>query len=165
MELRAARPDELRLLQEIENESGEVFRDIGMAEIADDDPLPLDVLAHLCGLGQVWVAADGAAIAWVAVEVVDGCAHVEQVSVHPDHARRGIGARLLDHVEEWARDRGLPALTLTTFRTVPWNGPYYERLGFRALDVLTPGLADVVAQETARGLDPSARVCMRREVT
>ena len=23
-----------------------------------------------------------------------------------------------------------PTLTLTTFRDVPWNAPYYERMGF-----------------------------------
>jgi hypothetical protein len=27
------------------------------------------------------------------------------------------------------------ALTLTTFAGIPWNGPYYARLGFRTLDV------------------------------
>ena len=25
---------------------------------------------------------------------------------------------------------GLPCLTLTTFRDVPWNAPWYSRLGF-----------------------------------
>lgn len=164
VDIRPARPEELVGLQEIEVASGEPFRAIGMADIADDDPLPLDVLTHLCALGQVWVAADHGPVAWVAVEVVDGCAHVEQISVHPDFARRGIGALLLDHVDSWARDRGLEALTLTTFRTVPWNGPYYERLGFREPAVLTPGLANVVAQEAARGLDPSGRLCLRRDL-
>jgi GNAT superfamily N-acetyltransferase len=30
--------------------------------------------------------------------VVDGCAHIEQVSVAPSHARRGIGAALIEHL-------------------------------------------------------------------
>ncbi len=112
----------------------------------------------------MWVAADPDPVAWVAVDEVDGCAHVEQVSVHPDRARRGIGRRLLDHVDGWAREWGLPAVTLTTFRDVPWNAPYYQRLGFAPVEVLTPGLAEVVAREAAHGLDPSTRVCLRREV-
>lgn len=163
MEIRTARPDELVGLQRIEDASGELFRAIGMPEIADDDPLPLDVLAHLQALGQVWVAADPDPVAWIAVEEVDGCAHVEQVSVHPDRARRGIGRRLIDHVDAWSSARGLAGLTLTTFRDVPWNGPYYERLGFRPVAEPTPGLAAVVAQETARGLDPATRTCLRRD--
>ena len=163
MEIRLARPDELVALQQVENASGELFRTVGMPEIADDDPLPLDVLTHVQALGQVWVAADPLPVAWIAVEEVDGCAHVEQVSVHPDQARRGIGRELIDHVGGWAAARGLGGLTLTTFRDVPWNGPYYERLGFRPVTDLTPGLAAVVEQETARGLDPTTRTCLRRE--
>ena len=43
----------------------------------------------------------------------------------------------------------MPAVTLTTFRDVPWNAPYYERLGFRTLaaDEITPGLAAIRAHE------------------
>ncbi|WP_082403799.1 GNAT family N-acetyltransferase [Saccharothrix sp. NRRL B-16348] len=158
MDFRTARPDELPLLPPIERASGEPFREFGMPEIADDDPMPLSTLAHL----HVWVAADPHPIAWAAVEEVDGAAHVEQLCVHPDHSRRGIGAALLDHVERWAATRGLAALTLTTFRDIPWNGPYYRRLGFHDVADLTPGLAAVVAAETARGLDPATRVCLRR---
>lgn len=158
MDIRTARPDELPLLPGIERASGEPFRDVGMPEIADDDPMPLETLRRL----HVWVAADPHPVAWVAVEVVDGAAHVEQISVHPDHARRGIGAALLDHVGQWAAGQRLDALTLTTFRDVPWNGPYYRRLGFEEVTDLPPGLRAVVEAETARGLDPATRLCLRR---
>jgi hypothetical protein len=30
---------------------------------------------------------------------------------------------LIQAVVDWAIDEGLPALTLLTFREVPWNGP------------------------------------------
>ncbi|XVS62368.1 GNAT family N-acetyltransferase [Actinosynnema sp. CA-299493] len=160
MDLRPARPDELPLLPPIERASGEPFRDFGMPEIADDDPTPVSALVRL----HVWVAADPRPVAWVAVEVSaeDRAAHVEQVCVHPDHARRGIGAALLDHVGRWAATRGLEALTLTTFRDIPWNAPYYRRLGFHEVVDLSPGLSAVVAAEAARGLDPATRVCLRR---
>ncbi|MCC8249481.1 GNAT family N-acetyltransferase [Saccharothrix luteola] len=162
MDIRTARPDELPLLPPIERASGEPFRDFGMPEIADDDPMPLSALAGL----HVWVAVDPHPMAWIAVEVLteDRAAHVEQVCVHPDHARRGIGAALLDHVGRWAAARGLDALTLTTFRDIPWNGPYYRRLGFHEVADLSPGLTVVVAAEAARGLDPATRVCLRRSL-
>jgi hypothetical protein len=57
----------------------------------------------------------------------------------------------------------LPALTLSTFRNVAFNGPYYARLGFRELAELTPGLVEIQREETAMGLDPAERVFMRRE--
>jgi ribosomal protein S18 acetylase RimI-like enzyme len=93
-------------------------------------------------------------------------AHVEQVSVDPRYARRGLGRRLLDHVAAVARKRGLDAVTLTTFRDVPWNAPYYVRCGFRVLgdDELGPGLRRVRDEEAVHGLDPARRVCMRREL-
>jgi GNAT superfamily N-acetyltransferase len=98
------------------------------------------------------------------VDSVDGAAHIEQVSVQPDDARRGIGRALIERAGEWARDRGLSALTLTTYVEVPWNGPYYERLGFRYLTAAeeTPGLRAIRAHERAAGLDAWPRACMRR---
>ena len=60
-------------------------------------------------------------------------AHIEQVGVDPAFARRGLGRRLIEHVAAEARRWGLGALTLTTFRDVPWNGPWYARHGFTQL--------------------------------
>jgi GNAT superfamily N-acetyltransferase len=61
--------------------------------------------------------------------VGDG-AHLEQVSVHPDHGHRGIGRALLRSGIEWARANGYEELTLCTYRDVAWNGPFYASEGF-----------------------------------
>lgn len=163
---RIARADELTELQRIEVASGAPFREIGMVDIADMPPLSLDALAASQQGGRAWVTVDpdDRPLAFVVVDLVDGCGHVQQISVDPGYARRGVGRRLLDHVAGWAGERGLPALTLTTFRSVPWNGPYYARCGFRELspEEITPGLADVLAAEAALGLDPTERIAMRR---
>jgi hypothetical protein len=47
---------------------------------------------------------------------------------------------------------------------VPWNAPYYARLGFRVVEpaALTPALVELLAVEAAHGLDPAQRVVMRR---
>jgi GNAT superfamily N-acetyltransferase len=168
--IRPAHRDDFARLQAIEVAAGAAFRDVGMPEIADDDPPSLDTLAAYCAAGRAWVVADAdadgePALGYVLVDVVDGCAHVEQVSVHPDAARRRLGAQLLDHVGAWAASSGLAAVTLTTFRAVAWNAPYYERCGFRVLadDELGPELLAVRDLESAHGLDPSQRVCMRRD--
>ncbi|GII80818.1 GCN5 family N-acetyltransferase [Sphaerisporangium rufum] len=166
MHIRAVRLDELPLLQDIERAAGECFRDIGMPEIADDEPFPLDELARYHHDGLAWVATGdaGAPVAYLIADRVDGNLHVEQVSVHPGSSRRGIGRSLLDHLAAHATATGVPALTLTTFTEVPWNGPYYERCGFRLMadGEITPGLRKIREREAAHGLDRWPRACMRR---
>ncbi|MGW0121567.1 GNAT family N-acetyltransferase [Streptomyces sp. NPDC003327] len=170
MRIRAAAPAELPLLQDIERAAGEPFRSLGMAAIADDDPLPLDVLEGYRRAGRAWVAADAAdrPVAYLLADTVDGAAHIEQVSVHPRCARQGIGRALIEHLAAAAGEQGLAALTLTTFTEVPWNAPYYARLGFRPLTegdpALTEGLREISRAEAAHGLALWPRVCMRREV-
>ena len=169
MIIRDARAAEVARLREIDWDAGQVFRDIGMPEAAEFEPRTLAELADSQRAGLLWVAAvegDEPASFLMGV-VLDGCLHVEQLSTAPAAARRGLGRALLDHAADRARAGGLPALTLTTFADVPWNGPYYERCGFRVLrdDEITPGLRELRAHEIALGLDRWPRVCMRRDVT
>jgi len=153
--IRPARDDELELLLDIEREAGRSFLDVGMPEIARDDPGTVEDVRG----ATVAVDERDRPVAYLTSHVVDGAAHIEQVSVHPSHARRGLGAALIDHLAEIT---GRP-LTLTTFRDVPWNAPYYEQLGFR---VFAPGpeLAALVRDEAARIPGDAPRVAMRREI-
>jgi ribosomal protein S18 acetylase RimI-like enzyme len=168
MTIRAARADELLALQDIERAAGQPFAEIGMTEIAQDEPYPLTELAACAQAGLLWVTADEAdqSIAYLMASVVDGCLHVDQVSVHPGSARRGLGRELLEHAAGRAVADGLTALTLTTFADIPWNAPYYRRCGFRVLEEaeLTPGLRAIRRHEAELGLDRWPRVCMRRDL-
>lgn len=159
--VRPAREDDLARLADVEVAAGRAFADIGMTAIAEDAPFTVDELRPYQRDGRAWVAGDPP-YAYLIADWVDGDLHIEQVSVHPDRAGQGIGRRLIEHVAAWA---GTP-VTLTTFADVPWNAPYYERLGFRRLrdDELTPGLRAIRAGEAARGLDRWPRVAMRREL-
>ncbi|MET9498627.1 GNAT family N-acetyltransferase [Streptomyces sp. NPDC006552] len=168
MMLRSATAAELPRLQDIEVAAGTAFRALGMDAVADDEPPALAELEGFRRAGYAWVAAaeDGTVLGYLIGLPVDGAFHIEQVTVDPAAARRGIGRALLAHAAEQARAAGLAGLTLTTFADVPWNAPYYERLGFRRIDAraLTPGLRAVRAAEAAHGLDRWPRVCMRREL-
>ncbi|MEU3449303.1 GNAT family N-acetyltransferase [Streptomyces thermolilacinus] len=167
MRIRAARPEDLPLLQDVERAAGEPFRALGMDAVADDDPPPLQALEAYRAAGRARVAdLDGRPVAYLIWDDVDGAAHVEQVSVHPDAARRGVGRALIEDLAADAAARGVPALTLTTFADVPWNAPYYARLGFRALPEaeLTDGLRAIRRAEAAHGLDRWPRLCMRRDL-
>ncbi|MEV5598533.1 GNAT family N-acetyltransferase [Streptomyces sp. NPDC052496] len=165
--IRAAVPRDLPVLQDIERAAGEAFRAVGMDRIADDEPPSLAELTRYQEAGRALVACSGAApdaapLAYLLWEPVDGCAHIEQVSVHPDGARRGLGRALIERARQ---DSGLPSVTLTTFAGVPWNAPYYARLGFRVLAdaEITQGLRGIRRREAELGLDRWERVCMRRD--
>ena len=162
--IRPPRVEELEQLRGIERAAGAAFVDVGLPAIAAHEPSGVDVLDRYRAAGRAWVVADAGdePLAYVLVDVVDGQAHVEQVSVHPDHARHGVGRRLLDHVAAWARAAGHDRITLTTFVDVPWNAPYYERCGYRVLTAgeIGPELRALMAEEAAHGLDPEQRVAM-----
>ena len=136
--------------------------------VADDDPGSAQELMPYVDDARAFVAVDAAAVpvGYLLLDVVDGAAHIEQVSIDPEHARRGIGRALLERAAEWAAENTLKALTLTTYVEVPWNGPYYERLGFRYLrpDEETAGLRAIRDGERASGLDAWPRACMRRDL-
>ena len=154
-------------MQAIEIDAGRLFAEIGMQDVADDGAHEAEVLAGYVGRCLAWVAErDGAVCAYALADVVDGAGHLEQVTVRPDHGRQGIGRLLIDVVADWARAQGYTALTLMTFRDVPWNGPYYHRLGFEDVpeDELGPGLLQLRANEVAHGLDISIRSAMRRRL-
>jgi GNAT superfamily N-acetyltransferase len=166
--VRAARAAEFPALQAIKSAAGQMFCDIGMPEVADYDPWPVPVLAASQQAGRLWVLAGQAdePVAYLMAGLVDGCMHIEQVTVHPGSARRGLGRALLEHAASRAAADGLPALTLTTYAHVPWNAPYYARCGFHILDdaELTPELRAIRPREAVAGLDRWPRVCMRRDV-
>ena len=99
------------------------------------------------------------------IELDDGSAHLEQLSVHPRAQRRGLGRTLLRAVFGIVRDRGLERVTLTTYADVPWNAPFYARLGFTVVREPSGALGHVVADERRRGLDRELpRVAMERIV-
>jgi GNAT superfamily N-acetyltransferase len=163
--IRPARVDELASLIEIERAAGEAFRSLGMGLVADDDPGSVEELRPYAEAGRAFVAVDliDRPLGYLLLDVVDGDAHIAQVSVHPDHAGLRIGQALIERAASWARDDGLGFLTLTTYVDVPWNGPYYERIGFRYLtaEEESVGLRAIRERERAAGLDAWPRACMR----
>lgn len=157
--------DDLAHLPAIERAAAQMFCVTPYADLADDE----DVLSAEIDLGRdfVWVAALGEQLVGFAiVHVHDTAVFLHEIDVHPDHARHGLGRRLIETIADWARERGAPAITLTTFADVPWNGPYYARLGFRelSLDELSPALQAVRQQEAAAGLPMATRICMQRDL-
>jgi GNAT superfamily N-acetyltransferase len=124
------------------------------------------VLERHRAAGAAWIAVDDRdlPIAYILTAEIDAGVHIEQVSVDPTHAGRGIGAALIEHVCGLARADGRTAATLTTFRDIPWNAPYYARLGFDELpeDEWGPELRALVAHERDAIPGDAPRVAMIR---
>lgn len=166
-EMRVAKSFEVEQIREIERVSATRLLGTDLAALADDEPTDTAILEDRLNANNLWVAILGdTPVAFVMFREVEACAYVEQIDVLPSHAGRRLGALLLDRVAEIARDRGLAGLTLSTFKDVPFNAPYYRRLGFVDLPdaSLSPGLREIRREHLARGLDESRRTFMRREV-
>ena len=162
--IRPGTGSDLLAMQDIERSAGELFRDLGMVEVADDEPAAVTELARYVDDGRAWVLdLGGDPAGYLLLDTVDGAAHIEQVSVRAGHAGRGYGRRLIETAIGWASEHGYQSVTLTTFTEVPWNGPYYRRLGFRPIPSaeITPGLRALREHEAQHGLDRWPRECLR----
>ena len=114
--------------------------------------------------GLVWVAEDrGELIGFATCEAFEHELHLWELAVRHECQGRGAGRALIAAVVEEARVRGLPAVTLTTFRDIPWNAPFYARCGFVELsdDQLGSFLTLVREKELQIGLDVANRCAMR----
>ncbi|MGZ4743112.1 MAG: GNAT family N-acetyltransferase [Oryzihumus sp.] len=150
-------------LVRLEVDAGQLFHTVGLHEVAKHEAT-VEELQEPLAQQRIWVARrDGEVAGYVMAEVLDGNAHVAQVSVPPRHGRQGIGRALVRHVEAWGQAAGCPATTLTTFRDVSWNGPYYARLGYTELPAaaIGPELAATMAREASMpGIDADQRCAM-----
>lgn len=165
--IRKAAPEDAEALPAIEQDAGERFAEIpGLEVFAGGDNLPPEVHLRRIAEGSVWVATDAGG---VIVGFLTAEAHGDELHIHElDVARRaqglGLGRALVAAAEEAARAHGFTALTLTTFRDVPWNAPFYARLGFTEVsgDDLGAHLLACVEEERRKGFPMDRRCAMRR---
>lgn len=151
-----------------------------------DDPYPREQLADASATGLLFVAVrhpvdtDQRIVGFAFCRIEGPRLHLGGLAVEPDFGRQGIGAALVRRVFAACRARALDAVTLTTFADLPWNGPFYARMGFRVMDepalpeylamALTreraAGMLERVAMQWASGPAPAARlVAMRADIT
>ncbi len=162
--IRHGKPADIPCLQHIETMAASRFLAVGMAYIAEDEPTEADRLRRRIADGMLFVAEENGPVGYIGFRPVDDAAYIEEIDVLPEHAGQGIGAALIDRVGEAARERGLSRLLLSTFKYVPWNAPYYRRLGFREITGgrLTAAMMAIRREHISWGLDETARVFMER---
>jgi GNAT superfamily N-acetyltransferase len=165
---RFAAPHDAGAIRAIEFEAGQRFVSVGMTGIADAPPMSLELAERKIAAGEIIVAveADMIRVGFVMFEPQPTRIYVQELDVLTSHAGRRIGAALIEQVAQLARTRGLSQLVLSTYREVPWNAPYYRRLGFREIEPAELDAALIARRDAhiTRGLDESKRVFMRRDL-
>jgi GNAT superfamily N-acetyltransferase len=167
--VRLARTEDAALLPDVELSAGRLFRAApGLEWISRHGEPTAETYRPFIAAGTTWVAeaADGRLVGYVACEVVGEAMHVWQLSVAAEAQGEGLGRQLMGVAQDQALALGLSAVTLTTFRDVPWNAPFYARLGYRALDAdaLDARLAGVLRAEIENDLPAEQRCAMRLEL-
>lgn len=162
--LRLARQDDAEKMPAIERAAATIFKDVeGLENLDPEDICDIDDLRRFIRKGHSLVAHVGEAMVGFLVTEPSGRElHVWELDVHPDFQGRGIGAGLVRACMIDARNSGFSALALTTFRDVPWNAPFYSRLGFEEVIALDahPRLADILTKESDNGLPIDRRCAM-----
>ncbi|VVD65031.1 GNAT family N-acetyltransferase [Pandoraea pneumonica] len=167
VKVRPATLADAEALPTIDRDAGQVFRRFPeLAWLADGEGMPVERHRAFIEKGAAWVGVDenDTPVGFLDAEVAGDELHVWEMSVHRDWQGRGLGRALMAAASDYAARTGLAALTLTTFRDVPWNGPFYERLGFATIPSteLSARLKRVLVDEVAGGLPEDRRCAMRR---
>lgn len=155
--------EHIPFLAAVEQAAATVFPPGSIPGAIRADSLPLPLLEQAVSLGnlRVAVAEEGTPVGFALLREIGGLAVLAEIDVRPEYAGQGIGRTLLAQVALRAKELGHDALYLTTFSHVPWNAPFYARLGFSLLrEEAAPGvMRDILATEKAHGLEH--RVAMR----
>ena len=167
-DIRSAVAGDVVFLPEIERIAGLLFESyagqLGLTDQTFAHVKAVEFFGKAQQAGHLWVAVApaGDIIGFALVVDVCGYAHLDELDVLPSHGRQGIGSALVATVCSWAKDAGYPAVTLRTFRDVPWNGPFYQRQGFRVVDssALSSEHVGFEASERQHGLRTDLRVTM-----
>lgn len=173
-QIRSARVEEISLLSQIEQSAASLFLDTPYTFLLNDAPLPLDFVQQQFQAGRVWVAVNcreqsknhqhETVVGYAIACEVDDTLYLQQLDVAPEHGRRGIGSALVNTVCAWAKAQGYRIISLSTFRGIPWNAPFYSKLGFCPVDEaeLTTGFQQIRLKEVAAGLPIFDRAIMQR---
>lgn len=168
--IRPATEADAAFLPDIEQAAGTVFRTVpDLAWLADGDLISVTRHRAFIRAGLCWVAAqtrDGHRTGFLSAEVQPDGLHIREICVIPPCQKKGIGSALVEMAAVEAAQRGFATLTLTTFRDIGWNEPFYQRLGFVTLsgDDVGSRLSGILADEARHGLPAERRCAMRRSL-
>ena len=166
--VRGARASDLAFLPRIEHAATQLFLRSPYPAISHEPTSSVAEFAAWLERGSLSVAVAGPdePVGFAIAFELDGGCHLHEIDVDPAHGRSGAGRSLVEFVASRGRLEGLGHITLSTFRAVAWNEPFYRALGFRELAPAdaSPGLRALRVAEHANGLPVDARLFMVRDI-
>lgn len=168
IKIRSGTQDDLPHLAGVERDAAQLYATVGYDYCVDGPVRDREECERALNDGAVFVAVSpkdeiaGFALAWR----VDRAAHLLELGVSQQYQGHGFGRRLVARTEDWARQDGRREITLTTYRDVPWNAPFYNRLGYQIFEPedFRPGLREIQADEARWGFAFKPRVAMRKDL-
>jgi predicted N-acetyltransferase YhbS len=165
MMIRLACSADLLHLPDVERSAARLFAGTELAHLIEGPTTAMRDLERGWKAGTLWVAADNVPLGFLLGATIAGWLHLQELSVAAHAQRRGLGAALMYQAIAAAPALGVSRLSLVTDRWLPWNAPFYARLGYReiAANADMPDWLAAKLNDTARnGLDPSRRCIMVR---
>ncbi|BDH45899.1 hypothetical protein TUM12370_19430 [Salmonella enterica subsp. enterica serovar Choleraesuis] len=106
----------------------------------------------------------GTPVGFIAGMVIESWLYIAELDVHPHWQRQGVGRKLLQAAVDIATEQRLCGVALTTDRLVPFNAPFYCKLGFKVLtqECCPAWLQSKLQAERLQGLQSDRRVAMIR---
>lgn len=178
--VREASYEDIGDLQEIERSAAQLFQQSPYPELAGFAPISSLIYGQAFSQRHpIWIAEStlpdahdqphkarrSAGFAYC-LPLDDGL-QLQELSVHGDFQRRGIGQALLLAVIDKAKARSAAFLSLTTYADIAWNGPFYRRHGFEQLaaDRLPQSLCEILDKEILSGANEATRCVMRLDLS
>lgn len=174
--IRYATIEDIPDLQAIEVAAAALFRDTPYPELALASPLSTQTYEmHFANKHPVFVAHIEAEkgngpdqphlrnAGFAVVAPLGKGLHLYELSVHRSDQGKGIGRTLLEHVVAYAREKGFPCVTLTTYSDISWNAPFYRSAGFNIVPrrEAEPELKGILQKEIDAGANAQNRCIMR----
>jgi len=166
-EYRIRRPQfsDIPLLAQVERSAAELFRTANLGFLLDGPTVDPSLLFAMANANHLWVAANkyDQPIGFLGGEELDGNFHIVEISVAREYQGRGIGKALMATMLQQVRQERYKSITLTTYRNLPWNGPWYSKMGFVevAPQDMGPRYVAILDTEAQHGMDVGNRCVMR----
>lgn len=164
--LRDARTEDLRHLPAVGQSAATTCFGVGKGHVGNRATVPLAALDLCRAAGTLWLAVEtgDTPVGFLAATEIDSSLFILELSVAPEHQRRGLGRALLQKVISHARWAYLPAVTLTTDLETPWIRSFLSQSGFIILDStrISAGLRARLDAEIASGHDADRRCVMAK---
>lgn len=168
--IRQAQIDDAIKLPAIEQSAGQLFATLDDLSWISEHGVQ-GVESHIAFIEKQahWVAVDenNQPVGFVMTQDLPDSVFIHELSVSEAWQNKGIGKKLIQKVIDKAKERQFSAITLTTFRHVPWNAPFYQRLGFEVIsdNEIPYSLREILEHEiTDGGFAREARCAMQLEI-